>query len=165
MSEVTTTVDTKATATNTPEFHESVRDAVREHISVNAGVAQLDKAGLDAAFNAAAIDVKEYKRMQAAATHIAAAVIEEMGDKALDEMKAHPEIAQVTGSFKLGHEQYDMTTRRMGSVPVPSAAGEPQQRKEIAGHTTVSRKTTINDSSIKAVRQRIAASAIEKLGK
>lgn len=142
----------------------NIQALVNDHVTVEAGVATVAQEGIDAALEAAAIDTKEYKRMQKAASVVAAGIIDAVGEKSINSMKEDKNLQAVASNFKIGHEEYVVGVNREGTVRVPGKAGEPTVNKQVEGYTTVRRKTKIGNNVIGESRKRIAALGKATLG-
>lgn len=143
----------------------NIQELVNQHVTVEAGVATVHQDGIDAALLAVDVDPAEYKRMQKSAAKAAVGIVDSIGDKSIDAMVADKNLHNVSSSFKLGHEEYNVGVARTGQVTIPGKKGEEPGRKEVIGMTTVRRKTTVGSSGIGEAKKRIAALGIQKLGK
>lgn len=142
----------------------NIQALVSEHVSVEAGVATIDQKGIDAALAAVDVDPKEYKRMQKQAALAAAGIVDSIGEKAIDAMVADKNLANVSGNFKLGHEEYNVGIAREATIRIPGKTGD-EAVKQVIGSTTVRRKTKVGHSGIGDAKKRIAALGVSKLGK
>lgn len=142
----------------------NIQELVNDHVSVEAGVATVNQEGIDAALLAVDVDPKEYRRLQKAAATAAAGIVDSIGEKAIDAMAADKNLANVSGNFKLGHEEYNVGIAREATIRIPGKTGE-EANKQVIGSTTVRRKTKVGNSGIGEAKKRIAALGIQKLGK
>lgn len=141
----------------------NIQAIVTDHVTVDAGVATVAQEGIDAALLAVDVDPKEYKRMQKAAASAAVGIVDVIGEKAVDAMAADKNLANVTGNFKLGHEEYQVGVAREATIRIPGKTGDEAQ-KQVFGSTTVRRKTKIGNNGIGDAKRRIAALGIKRLG-
>lgn len=142
----------------------NIQALVNDFVTVDAGVATIAQDGIDAALEAVAVDAKEYRRMQKAASIAAAGIVDAIGEKSIDSMVDNKGINLVTGAFKIGHEEYAVDVNRSAQVRIPGKAGEPAKYKTVEGYTSVRRKTKIGNNVIGDARSRIAALGKSKLG-
>lgn len=142
----------------------NIQEIVKDHVTVEAGIATVHQDGIDAALLAADVDPKEYKRLQKAAATVAAGIIDEFGEKSVDAMVEDKNLANVSGNFKLGHEEYNVGIAREATVRIPGKTGD-EANKQVLASTTVRRKTKVGSAGIGDAKKRIAALGIQKLGK
>lgn len=147
--------------TTTTELN--IEGIVEAHVTVEAGVATIDQAGIDAALLAADIDPKEYKRMQKQASVVAAGIVDAIGVKAIDAMADDKNLHNVSANFKIGHEEYAVGVAREASIRIPGKKGD-DALKQVIGSTSVRRKTKVGNTGIGDAKKRIAALGIKKLG-
>lgn len=141
----------------------NIQALVNDYVTVEAGVATVAQEGIDQALTAVDVDVKEYRRMQKAASEAAAGIVDAIGEKAIDAMVDDKNLHAVAGTFKMGHEEYAVGVAREATIRIPGKSGE-EATKQVMGSTSVRRKTKVGHNGIGEAKKRIAALGKAKLG-
>lgn len=85
------------------------------------------------------------------------------GQRALEALKATPDLPYVNASTKIGNSVVDVTVKRLGQVSIPpKEKGQEATIKEVVGYTTV-KQTTKNNTAINRIKTGIAEAAAELL--
>lgn len=144
-------------------INDTIKEAAAKHITVDAGVATVAPEAIEAAFNAAGVDPKEYKRQQKAVSDATVGLLHVVGEKAVDAMHKDKELATVTSTFRMGHDEVSATINRQSEVLNRFKPNEPA--KTVYGDMSVKVKSKVGGSSIKALRETVSVAAAGKLGK
>lgn len=136
-------------------------DRVKKGIDVAAGVISVSDEAYEAAFEHAGITAKEYKKHQEAVSRAAMGLIEAASEKTSDQFSKHKELHTASGEVKMGHDDWSVTFTREADVAIPNSGGK---TKKVFMHTDVRRKSAALPTSVKQLKERIAAQGFKKYG-
>lgn len=161
---------TKETQTQTKELKAATEIAtlvmgderVRKGVSVDAGVVSVSDEAVTAAFEHAGVDAKQFKRDQKAVKEAALGIIEVAGEKSIESFHGSKELQSTNGAFRMGHDEYAFDYDREADVKMGVGADAPT--KKVFARANIRVKSTTGSSTIKAMKDRLAAAGLKKYG-
>lgn len=137
-------------------------ERVTKGVSVDAGVVSVSDDAVAAAFEHAGVDAKQFKKDQKAVKEAALGIIEVAGEKSIDSFHKSKDLTSTNGAFRMGHDEYSFDYDREAEVKM--GVGPDAPTKKVFARANVRVKSTTGSTTIKAMKDRLAAAGLKKYG-
>lgn len=137
-------------------------ERVTKGVSVDAGVVSVSDEAVSAAFEHAGVDAKQFKKDQKAVKEAALGIIEVAGEKSIESFHGSKDLKATNGVFRMGHDEYSFDYDREAEVKMGVGADAPT--KKVFARANVRVKSTTGSTTIKAMKDRLAAAGLKKYG-
>ena len=137
-------------------------DRVTKGVSVDAGVVSVSDEAVSAAFEHAGVDAKQFKKDQKAVKEAALGIIEVAGEKSIDAFHGSKDLTSTNGVFRMGHDEYAFEYDREAEVKM--GVGPDAPTKKVFARANVKIKSTVGSTTIKSMKERLAAAGLKKYG-
>ena len=137
-------------------------ERVTNGVSVDAGVVSVSDEAVSAAFEHAGVDPKQFKKDQKAVKEAALGIIEVAGEKSIDSFHGSKDLTSTNGVFRMGHDEYAFEYDREAEVKM--GVGPEAPTKKVFARANVKIKSTVGSTTIKSMKERLAAAGLKKYG-
>ena len=137
-------------------------ERVTNGVSVDAGVVSVSDEAVSAAFEHAGVDAKQFKKDQKAVKEAALGIIEVAGEKSIDSFHGAKDLSSTNGVFRMGHDEYAFEYEREAEVKM--GVGPEAPTKKVFARANVKIKSTVGSTTIKSMKERLAAAGLKKYG-
>lgn len=137
-------------------------ERVTNGVSVDAGVVSVSDNAVAAAFEHAGVDAKQFKKYQKAVKEAALGIIEVAGEKSIDSFHGAKDLSSTNGVFRMGHDEYAFEYEREAEVKM--GVGPEAPTKKVFARANVKIKSTVGSTTIKSMKERLAAAGLKKYG-
>ena len=105
---------------------------------------------------------KQFKKDQKAVKEAALGIIEVAGEKSIDSFHKSKDLTSTNGAFRMGHDEYSFDYDREAEVKM--GVGPDAPTKKVFARANVRVKSTTGSTTIKAMKDRLAAAGLKKYG-